>query len=422
MNVGKMSRAIALPLIALAVVTGPAAAAKKKDGGIAMEDAFRTQARNAQAVIASGDIGAANAAVVALMPSNDLEKYVAAGLRMEVASRRGDPQAQRKALTDMLESKSVPERDIPYLRFLAGYYSYYLGEFDDAIAQVNYARQLGYRSIDSTILLADATLKKGKRAEGMAIVNDAFAQQRSEGAQIPAPWFDKAAAFSYQLGNWPDVARWYREKLAAYPGAANWRSALVNVMANPNLDAQLKLDLYRLQAATGAMASERDYQAYAAAASGNGYNSEAKAIIESGRSSGKLAPTETVTAALLKATTPKAAKDLAALPALASKAAKAPSGVAAQDAGDAYFAVGQYPRAVEEYRLALTKGGVDAGRVNTRLGVALARSGDLPGARSTLSQVNGGAWADIAHFWAVWVDQQAQRNASLTPSAASPSS
>ena len=76
--------------------------------------------------------------------------------------------------------------------------------------------------------------------------------------------------------------------------------------------------------------------------------------------------------------------------------------------GDSYFSLGQFPQAVEQYRLALAKGGVDAGRVNARLGVALARSGDLPGAQAALSQASGN-WASVAGFWSVWVDQQSRK-------------
>jgi hypothetical protein len=423
MRLGQARNLLVLPMLATALMVAPAAQAKKeKDSGVVMSDTFRTQARSARAAIASGDVNGANAAVAGLMPSNDVEKYIVGSLRMEIASRRNDPQAQRRALTDILESKGAPEKDVPYLRFLAGYYSYFLGEFDDAIAQVNYARQLGYTGIDSTMLLADATLKKGRRAEGMKIVDQAFEQQRASGKPIPAPWFDKAAAFSYQLGSWPDVTRWYQQKLALYPSAGNWRSALANTLANASLDQQVKLDLYRLQAANGAMASERDYQAYAVLAAGAGYNAEAKAVIESGRADGALTPTETVTASLFKTASPKAVKEMAALPAQATKAAKAANGAAALDAADGYFSLGQYPKAVEQYRLALTKGGVDADRTNNRLGIALARSGDLAGARAALAEVKGGQWADVSRFWAVWVDQQAQKSASVAPVAAPPQS
>ncbi|CAM5290767.1 Tetratricopeptide (TPR) repeat protein OS=Sphingobium scionense OX=1404341 GN=GGQ90_000723 PE=4 SV=1 [Sphingobium scionense] len=100
------------------------------------------------------------------------------------------------------------------------------------------------------------------------------------------------------------------------------------------------------------------------------------------------------------------------MPALAKKAATASDGKAALNAADGYFSLGQYPQAVEQYRLALSKGSIDADRANARLGIALARSGDLPGAKTTLAQVTSGSnWSNVAGFWSVWVDLQHRKSA-----------
>jgi hypothetical protein len=410
---------MAVVMLGLATTGTQSIAAKVKDkpSTMTMSEPFRLAVRQAQASLAAGDAAGAAPQIAALQPSTPVETYIAAGLRMELASRRGDPQAQRKALNDILESKAVPEGQEPYLRFLAGFYSYYLGVYDDAIAQVNYARKLGYTGVDSTMLLADATIKKGKPAEGLVLLEQAMEQMKAAGKPVPAAWFDRALAISYQSGNWNNVANWCERKLALYPSAENWRTCLANYLAAPNLDTQSQLDLYRLEAATGAIASERDYQSYAALAASAGFEAEAKSIIESGRKSGNLAPTETVTAGLLKGITPKAAKSIAALPAQVKKAAAASSGTAAMAVGDTYFSLGQYPQAATQYRLALSKGGVDAARVNSRLGIALARSGDLPGGRAALAQASSGPSTNVAGFWSVWIDKQGSASASAaTPS------
>ena len=87
-------------------------------------------------------------------------------------------------------------------------------------------------------------------------------------------------------------------------------------------------------------------------------------------------------------------------------AAAASSGKEALALGDNYVSLGQFPQAVEQYRLALAKGGVDAGRVNARLGIALARSGDYAGAQAALAQATDSDWANVAGFWSTWIDQQ----------------
>jgi hypothetical protein len=412
-------RSVIKATVAASLVLGgaPLLAARDKPTTVAMSDAFRLASRQAEATIAAGDLSGGRSQVAALLPSSPLETYVAAGLRMELASRAGDPQAQRKALTDMLESKAAPSGQEPYLRFLAGYFSYYLGVYDDAIAQVNYARKLGYAGLDSTILLADSLIKSGKGAEGLTLMDQVIEQQKAAGKPVPASWYDRAMGVSYKLNNWGDVAKWCQQKLEAYPSPQGWRTCLANYLTAPNMDSQLQLDLYRLQAATGAMASERDYQTYAALAASAGYEAEAKAVIEAGRSSGKLSKTDATTATLLKSVTPKASKAIAALPAQVKKAATASTGTAALATGDTYFSVGQYPQAATQYRLALSKGGVDPQRTNGRLGIALARSGDIDGGRTALAQAGGG-WTNVGGFWKVWLNQQAKVNGGQ-PAAAS---
>jgi hypothetical protein len=406
--------------VALAVTAGaissPAHAKKAVNVGppIAMSDTFRAAAKSAETALNAGDVATANAQIASLTPTSDFEIYVAAGLRFQLAAARGDIQAQRIALTDMFKSNSVPANDAPRLRYLAGLYSFYVANYDDTMAQLNYAKTLGYTGVDATLLMADTYSRRNKPKDARAMVEQAFAQIKAEGKPIPAAWYDKAISMAYQGGDWAAVGVLYRERLAAYPSTGNWRSALVNYGAATGMSPQIELDLYRLQAANGAMASERDYQAYALLAEKNGNNAEAKAIIEAGRAAGKLSPTQPATAKVMKDVTPKAIKEIAALPAAAKKAAAAKDGTAALAVADSYFALSQYPQAVEQYRDAIAKGGIDAGRANTRLGVALARSGDMAGARTTLAQVNSGEWTNLAGLWSVWVDQQASKSAAVS--------
>lgn len=406
----------AAALLSVCFALTPAEAARDKPTAVTMSSTFRLAARQAEALLTAGDVAGAAPQVAALQPSTPLESYVAAELRMELASRKGDAQAQRRALTDMLESKSVPAGQEAYLRYLAGYYSYYLGAFDDAVAQVNYARQLGYNGVDTTVLLSDTMIKKGKPAEGLALMDQAMEQLRANGKPVPASWYDRAVGVSYKGGAWNGVAKYCQAKLALFSTPGNWRTCIANYLAAPGLDSQLKLDLYRLQSATGAMASERDYQNYATLAAAEGYDAEAKTIIESGRANGKLSSKDMATSALIKTATPKAAKTIAGLPALAKKAAAASTGVASLGVGDTYLSLGQYPQAATQYRQALSKGGVDAARINARLGVALARSGDLPGGRAALALAVGN-WANVAGFWNVWIEGQVRANPAPAPAA-----
>ncbi|WP_242122935.1 hypothetical protein [Sphingobium sp. Sx8-8] len=391
----------------------PAMAKKPVAAGpvIEMSDSFRAATQAADSAIKAGDIATAQSQISGLMPVSDFENYVAAGLRFELAVRKVDRQAERVALNDMFKTSSVPKGDMPRLRYIAGYLSFIVGNYEDATAQLDYAKTLGYDPIDATMLRADIALRRNKAKEARGFVQEALARQRAAGQPIPAAWYDRAISMAYAAGDWSEVGALYRERLSHYDSAGEWRTALANYLTAPGMDAQVQLDLYRLQAANGAMASERDYQAYAQLAEKTGYSAETKAIIEAGRAAGKLTPTQAVTASLMKSATPKAVKEIAGLPAAAKKAATAKDGAAAMTVADTYFSLGQYPQAAEQYRLALSKGGVDTGKGNARLGVALARSGDLTGAKAALGQVTSGNWANVAGFWSVWVDQQSRKTA-----------
>ncbi|SCW84760.1 hypothetical protein SAMN02927924_03329 [Sphingobium faniae] len=400
--------------MSVAVLASPVSARKDSGPVIQMSDDFRANVQAAQAALQAGDTATASGRISALTPATDFEAYAAAGLRFQLASQRQNVQAERLALTDMFKTSSVPRADASRLRYVAGYLSYVVGNYDDAIAQLDYARTLGYDNIDASLLRADIYLRKNKPREAWPFVQEAMARKRASGEKIPAAWFDRAISLSYQAGNWADLGALYRERLSLYRTTRDWRSALSNLLPTASLDPQIQLDLYRLQAASGAMASERDYQSYAQLAEKAGYPAETKAIIEAGRSSGKLTPTQAVTAQLLKSVTPKATKEMAGLPAATKKAASASNGTSALDAADTYFSLAQYPKAAELYRLALSKGGVNDDHANARLGIALARSGDLPGAKAALASVKGD-WSNVAGFWSIWLDEQSQKTAQGTP-------
>ena len=377
----------------------PTAEAKEKAGAPSHELSkdYRVAARGAQAAIDLGDLAAANTQIgslnaIAVTPA---EKYTAAALGMQLAVKRSDPQGQRRAVTAMLDSGGAPPSELAYLRYLAGYLSYTLNQLPDSIAQLSYARQLGFQDPRLLLLLADANLRSGKTAEGASLLNEAMAQQRTAGGTIGQAWYDRAAAVAYKQKDWPGVAGWYGQKLTHYPSPANWRTAISNYLDNPALTPAMKLDLYRLQSANGALASERDYHAYAAAAAQSGQHGEVKALVDAGRAAGKLLGTDTATATIYKTASARAAKDKAALATLAAKAG------GAAEAADGYLALGEYSKAAELYRKALAQAPADPGQVNTRLGIALARAGDAAGAKQVLSAVTG-PWRDIAQFWLVW--------------------
>ncbi|MGD9810658.1 MAG: hypothetical protein AB7U35_04875 [Sphingobium sp.] len=397
-------------LLAPAVAMAAAASIPSAHAEATASASFRETVSQVQARIAAGDLTGAMGYAGALTPSSPLEKYMAASLSMEIAAKRNDIVAQRKAIAEMIESGAAPEGQLGYLNRVAGFLSYQTGAIDNAVVYLTRARSLGEASPQTSLMLAEAYVRQRKLPEAAQVVNETIAAQKAAGQAVPATWYDRAASLARARKDWASLAEASAAKLSQGGMAGpDWRSGIMTYVEAANPEPEAKLDLLRLEAATGAMASERDYQAYATLAANQGYAAEGKAVVEAGLSSQKLGSGDPVAATLMRTLRSKAIVNLAALKPLPGKAASAASGARAAKAGDDLLANSQFAEAVPYYRAALEKGDVDRDRVTTRLGIALARSGDLGGAQIAFAQATG-RWKDVAAYWSAWVNA---RNSSV---------
>jgi tetratricopeptide (TPR) repeat protein len=198
-----------------------------------------------------------------------------------------------------------------------------------------------------------------------------------------------------------------RGLVGAYPTPAHWRDALLIYRATADLDAQATVDVLRLMRAAGALAGERDYFDLADALNRGGYPGEAKAVIDDGVARGQINASAPTFREILTSATPRIAEDRRDLPASITAANAAATGTAALRTADALFGYGRYPEAIALYRTALTKGGVDANVVNTRLGMALALSGNRAEAEAAFRAVTGPR-AELAAYWLLYTGRPAR--------------
>ena len=391
-----------------AALVSPIAHAKPKDTSppaMSASPAFRSAVATAQTSLAANDLAGARNAISALAPASPLETYLAASLRMDLAARSNDAAGQRKAIADMLKSGAMPAGQEGRLRYLAGYAALQAGATDEGIDQLQRARALGQNDPRLSLLLVDAYVRRKRPDEAITLLQDTIDRQRAAGQPVPVAWYDRGASLAFSRKNWAQLARFHAGRLTEKPSPADWRTATSSYIFGAAPDKEAQLDLIRLQAATNALASERDVQNYATLAAGQGYAAEAKTAIEAGRSNGELSAADPVTKPLLASLAPKAVKNLAALRTLPGRSALATGGQAASESGDALLSNAQYAEAVPFFRAALAKGGIDTNRIHTRLGIALARSGDLHGAHAAFAQAKG-SWADVAAYWNAWVVNQ----------------
>lgn len=333
------------------------------------------------------------------------DKYMVALLRVRAAAAANDPAALELALPELLATGRMPEgfetqmyTDIGRLYFSRKQYDQAAAAFERVLAS-----QPG--NVQVMLLLAETRNSQGKAADAVAILQKAIAATRAAGQQVDENWYKRMVAIAYGA-KLPSTVTLARDWVALYPTPGNWRDALLLYRQSKTLDDQARLDLYRLSRATKSLASERDYYDYAATALLRGYPGEAKAVLEDGFAAKAIDRNKAEFATAYTAASTRSAGDRASIDASAKTALAGSAARPAVAAADAYYGYGDYAKAAELYRAALTKTGADANQLNLRLGAALAMAGDKAGATAAFNAVSGPN-AELAKFWLVFLAAKA---------------
>jgi hypothetical protein len=394
-----------VPSVALAAKEKPAEAPK-----MTLSKEFRAAAGPAQAAIKANPAGAEAAVAAAeVAASTPDDKFVAAQVRLQLGGALKNQAMQQKAVMAMLNSGSaLGNAELPRLNFYAGQFAYAANDFPTAIKYLTEADRLKYAggNQDSLLLLAESHFKSNNVPAGLTFVDRAIAASAAAGTKAPEAWYARASSMAYKAKLFSESAKWTRAQVKAYPTTDNWRSALVVYRDGATRDGNLNLDIFRLMRLTKSLAGERDYYEFASLATERGLPGEAKSIIDEGMANNAIPASSRALTELRGMASSKIAGDQASLAAAEKQAAASATGRVASATADAYLGYGQDAKAIALYKTAMSKGGVDADAVNTRMGIAMLRSGDKAGARAAFSAVKGSR-ADIAAFWLLWLDQQA---------------
>jgi tetratricopeptide (TPR) repeat protein len=346
------------------------------------------------------------------------DKFLAGQLLIQAGQGAQDEATLRQGIELALDSGKTPPDQAAKFNLAAGQIALKAKDYDGAITRLNAAAAANPSDSSAELLLAEAHFSKattqvannqltpaGKAlaVQGLGHLRRAIDAEKAAGRAPEGSWYSRGFRMAVLAGS-PDLPQWTGEALKSDPGnSGNWRLALRGFQdSNRTMTRDENLDVLRLMAASGALKEPYDYQEYIEAAMKGGLYGEAKSVIDSGRAAGHISPSlfndqyQIATAGI--------PKDKASLPAAAADAAKAPTGKTAASTASAFFGYGDYAKAVELYRLALQKGGVDADEVNTRIGIALARSGDFTGAKTAFASVTKpGNRKTIADFWTLWL-------------------
>lgn len=418
--VSTMALGVALALGGVAIAVQPATAqdsdrpAKPKKGKAGkaptydMSKPVREAVAAAQAALQKKDMATASAKVAEARAaaSTPDDKFVAHSLLYDLGRETNDPKIQAEAVDGMIASGKVEAERLPTFYFIQGNLAYNAKDYKKAEVALDQAIKHNVPQIDAYALLTEAQVKNGKNAAALATLEAAIAKQKAAGQKIPSDWYGRGISIGYNAKMPQQVERLTQEWLIAYPSQDNWRDALITYRDLNKIDPDYEVDLMRLMRTAKAMKGEADYYGYAEQVYLK-YPGEGKAVIDEGVAAGMLQLTPNSNIKMFSDTANKrTAADKADLASASAAAQKAANGVAARATADSYLGYGEWAKAAELYRVALQKGGVDPNVVNTRLGMALARSGDKAGAKQVFSTITGPR-AALAKYWTIWLDQQA---------------
>lgn len=344
----------------------------------------------------------AKAAAAQAVASTKEDRYLIATLQLKAAAAQNDAAGVASAIDAVTQTGMLDPAKASSLYVSLG--GSYLNnkQYPQAAAAFQKAATLDPNNPDTADLLGRALFLSGQKAQAASVYRKIIQSSAAAGRKPPEMTY-KLAVQSALDAKSADAVSLGREWLMAYPSSDSWHAAL-GIYHNANqLDVEGTLDLLRLMQATGSLNDPADYAQFAADdAEQNNFN-EAQAVLDAGIAAHVVNPAapnmrEIVSAIRSK---PKAtAADLA----VATKSAA--SGMALLHIGDRYYAMGDYPKALELYRMAQGKPGVDPALANLHIGMTLARAGDKAGATTALNAVTGPR-ADIAKFWLIYVNQKA---------------
>lgn len=414
-----------IALTALALATGvsfvavPATAAKKEKPAAAVPGAVdskniskpvRPILMEAQKLETAGD----NAGALAQLRTaeaagnlNSTDVFFISQMKLGLGNKLKDNALLEEAIKASAASEFLPAADKPkYVKNLAALAL----QRNDYNGATQYYEQLATMTPTDADVYTNLSIlysRQKQNPQAIAALDKAIAAQKAAGKTPEEVLYRtqlKIAVDSKLTGQAQTASA---ELLKAYPNPVNWRDVLLTFRDGSKLDDQGNLDVFRLMQSASALNGERDYAEFAETLIGRGYPGEAKTVVAEGISKGMLTPTKPYVVEYNKSIATRITADRASLPGLAKEAAAAATGKSALGLADAHFGYGDYAKAAEFYRLALTKGGVDTALANLHLGAALARSGDKAGAATAFAAVKGGPRETLASYWMIWVGQKA---------------
>lgn len=329
------------------------------------------------------------------------DRYYIALLQVRAAAKAKSNADVVAGLQAVLASGAAAPEELFSIYYNLGQMNSALGQSAPAAEAYQKAVDLDGSNLDAIAGLAEARAAQGRAADAVALMQHGIQLQQAGGQKAPESWYKRATAVAYK-GKLDQAADLSREWLSAYPNEESWHDALLIYEQGIDMDKQQKLDFLRLKRVAGTL-SDADYFDYADLALQRGFAGEAKAVLDQGVAANIIKPDATGFRDLIDIATQKSKGDRQTLP---TSPAALPDAQHTLVNGDAWYGYGDYAKAAEFDKAALSKSGADANLVNLHLGMALAQAGDKAGAEAALSKVTGPN-QPLAGFWMTYLSTKA---------------
>jgi tetratricopeptide (TPR) repeat protein len=206
---------------------------------------------------------------------------------------------------------------------------------------------------------------------------------------------------SYELKDSAASAKTLELLLKHYPTPDTWARLLDGYISQTKHDHEL-LALYRLSEDVGALTKSRQYVDMTQALVVGGFAAEGQRMMEKGVASGAFTPEEIARAQrTLDTAKRRADEERKQLPNADKMLAAAKTGDEAYKVGQLQFSAGNYAKAAEALRKAVTLPGLsDADEAHMLLGIALARQGGKAAeAGKAFDAIKDPKFAEVGRLW-----------------------
>ncbi len=408
-----LATAMAVGMAGLGGAT-PAFAAKKEKAPKAekpiapqLSAPFRAAVAPVEAALAAKnypDAQAKLAAAEAIATAPD-EKFFVGAKRLDIAQATNDRVLLRKAIVQMLDSNSPLNRNVGVLALNAGRLAYNDKDYADAVVRFNAAEAAGSLDPDGFITLADSYFRLKQMGPGFVAARKAVAASKAAGKVPDASWFARSRDAAARANMVPEMAEWSRMLVQSAPTKENWHDLVAYHLNGARPDEATRINLFRLMRDSGSMIEGREYRELAETLFAAKFPYEAKATLDDGVAKGLIKRENQQISDLYARIQPLLAGDKSSLAQADASSKASPTGRIPSRWADAFLGYGDNAKAVELYKLALAKGQVDANLINLHMGIALARAGMKAEATTAFAAV-GGAQAEVAKYWKLWLDMK----------------